>query len=292
MFILLLLLLLLVFYLWVPRSVPGIRHASGYTNRLLGHLPLVWHQTCHLNEQCLADAVTDPITPYQHVLPTMRPMVTIPPSPAIARWILSTNFQGYGKDPRIQACYGELFGQGIFAQDGAQWRRQRKIAARVFTSRYIDQEMLPVFRVHATRLCQSLQSGLVYDMQQEFRDLTMSTTMAISFGDNDVDTGVGTAFDHVNSAMFTRVLFPLWWMFPYSARENRIRRSIRTIDLFCADHIRRLRGLYSSTERPVTTNLVFQWLRHGGENGKDSEIRDVIVNFLVAGRDTTATALT
>jgi len=47
--------------------------------------------------------------------------------------IQKTNFQNYVKGSRFHSVMADVFGDGIFVTDGAQWKRSRHVLAPLFT---------------------------------------------------------------------------------------------------------------------------------------------------------------
>ena len=83
----------------------------------------------------------------------------------------------------------------------------------------------------------------------------------------------------------------LWFLF---ARERRFRRHIQTMDDFAYNVIRSKRRGGAAAMGP---DLLSRFLEKGASFGRaaagftDKELRDLVINFLLAGRDTTACAL-
>lgn len=73
--------------------------------------------------------------------------------PANLEAILSTNFQGYDMGPRRKVM-GPLFGDGIFTQEGSDWKHSRALLRAQFLHKQYDE--LEVFREPVDNLLEVL----------------------------------------------------------------------------------------------------------------------------------------
>jgi cytochrome P450 len=53
----------------------------------------------------------------------------------------------------------DLFGNGIFATDGEEWRHQRKLASHEFSTKVLRDFSSDVFRVNAAKLLEKISSA-------------------------------------------------------------------------------------------------------------------------------------
>jgi cytochrome P450 len=77
-----------------------------------------------------------------------------------------------------------LFGDGIFTQEGPDWKHSRDSLRPQFT--YKQYEDLEIFREHVDNLidCISASNGDVVDLQPLFFSFTLDTTTAFLFGES------------------------------------------------------------------------------------------------------------
>jgi cytochrome P450 len=76
-----------------------------------------------------------------------------------------------------------LFGDGIFTQEGADWKHSRKLLRLQFTHKQYQD--LEVFREHVDHLISNIAAaGGVVDLQPLFFRLTLDTTTAFLFGES------------------------------------------------------------------------------------------------------------
>src|SRR2546429_6081 len=84
--------------------------------------------------------------------------------------------------PRRQIMF-PLFGDGIFTQDGPEWKRSRELLRPQFS--YRCYQNLDIFREHVDNLISSLPpSGQIVDLQPLFFRLTLDTTTAFLFAES------------------------------------------------------------------------------------------------------------
>uniref|UniRef100_M8CUK2 Cytochrome P450 704C1 n=1 Tax=Aegilops tauschii TaxID=37682 RepID=M8CUK2_AEGTA len=87
---------------------------------------------------------------FRMLTPTCNHVYTV--DPANVEYILRTNFANYGKGAMTHDALEDLLGDGIFNVDGAKWRHQRKVASFEFTTRALRDYSSGVFRDMADEL--------------------------------------------------------------------------------------------------------------------------------------------
>nr|KYP64097.1 Cytochrome P450 94A1 [Cajanus cajan] len=222
--------------------------------------------------------------------------------------MLKTNFQNYPKGQRFIHLLQDFLGQGIFNSDGHLWKLQRKIASHEFSTKSLRN-----FIVHAvtlelqTRLLPILaktsESDSLLDLQDLLERFAFDNVCKVAFnvdpaclgGDGTADAEFMRAFEDaavLSSGRFMSV-FPLAWktkkLFNLGT-ERRLRESITTVHEF-ADTIIRSR-LNNSKEEEHTMDhqdLLSRFIR--SEDHTPEFLRDVVISFILAGRDTTSSAL-
>ncbi|RWW66372.1 hypothetical protein BHE74_00026261 [Ensete ventricosum] len=248
--------------------------------------------------------------------------------PANVEHVLKTNFSNYSKVRSSSSSSSlflvfhhqtDLFGDGIFAVDGEKWRHQRKLASFEFSARVLRDFSSGVFRSTAGKLAQKISDAAdaasVFDMQDLLMKATLDSIFKVGFG-VELDTLSGTdelgarfsqAFDDANSIVFWRYVDVLWRV---KRRldvgiEARLKRNIKVIDDFVFQLIRRKRDQMNNGEEDGVNDQEHLQMSKGdilsrfmlakekeAESTSDSYLRDVILNFMMAGKDTTANTLT
>nr|CAB3469333.1 unnamed protein product [Digitaria exilis] len=175
----------------------------------------------------------------------------------------------------------DLFGDGIFATDGEKWRQQRKLASHEFSTKVLREFSSVVFRTNATKLADKISStannGTVIDMQDLLMKTTMDSIFKVGFGfelntlsgSDESSIQFSNAFDEANSLVFHRYVDIFWQL------------KSKTLSLWCMQRAREdilSRFIMQSKTDPKTMN--------------DRYLRDIVLNFLIAGKDTTGNTLT
>ncbi|KAI3818229.1 hypothetical protein L1987_12032 [Smallanthus sonchifolius] len=232
--------------------------------------------------------------------------------PANVEHVLKTNFANYPKGDVYHSYMEVLLGNGIFNSDGENWRKQRKTSSFEFASKNLRDFSTVVFREYSLKLS-SILSHAAFDRQQlDIQELLMRMTLdsicKVGFG---VEIGTLTrnlpenrfakAFDAANIIVTLRFIDPLWKIkkFLRVGSEAVLDQSIKIIDDFTYSVIhRRKKEIEEAQEVPNNSKMKHDILSRFIELGKDPEnnindksLRDVVLNFVIAGRDTTATTL-
>ncbi|KAJ3194551.1 hypothetical protein HK101_002503 [Irineochytrium annulatum] len=238
--------------------------------------------------------------------------------PAVVEHILSTNFQNYIKGNNFYTALKPLLGDGIFNVNGESWRWQRKLSSHIFTGRMFRDVVGKVVRDDVARLIKKLgeaaDKGDSVDLHQYFHNFTLDTFGKIGFGDDfesletpDKPPAFAVAFDSTLAVMVMRMINMFW---PYTERlfpgKPTLSEHLRVIDDFAMERIRNRRAMLAASgangdgngnvgEREGRSkdllDLFMAVRKDDGEPLSDRQLRDVILNMILAGRDTTAQAL-
>ncbi|CAD6205395.1 unnamed protein product [Miscanthus lutarioriparius] len=229
--------------------------------------------------------------------------------------LLKTRFGSFPKGPYFRDTVGDLLGDGIFGADDEVWRRQRKAASLEFHSaefraltasllvELVHRRLLPVLAdAEAT-------TGAV-DLQDVLLRLTFDNVCMIAFG---VDPGClrpGLPGDPVRPGVRGRHrghYHPLHHAHRGVARDARARRRARArvlqrclagVDEFAYDVIRRRKEELAAEAAATAeaagrsrSDLLTVFTKMRDEDGRpytDKFLRDICVNFILAGRDTSS----
>ncbi|GJY53992.1 cytochrome P450 94A1-like protein, partial [Tanacetum coccineum] len=214
---------------------------------------------------------------------------------------------------RYRDVLDELLGGGIFNSDGHVWSVQRKIASHEFNTKSLrcfisDTVELQVGKSLIPRLLSAVDSGETIDLQQVLRRFTFDNICKVAFG---VDPGSSNsndansipfmqAFDVAVEHAFNRFISPLpaiWKIkrFFNIGSERKYKQAIETVNQFAM-------GIIKSKETQTDSmtkedDLLSRFMvssRDMGLNGEEKRgfLRDIIISFVLAGKDSTATALT
>ncbi|GMI97247.1 cytochrome P450, family 94, subfamily C, polypeptide 1 [Hibiscus trionum] len=223
-------------------------------------------------------------------------------NPGNVEHMLKTWFENYPKGKPFSTLLGDLLGRGIFNVDGDSWKFQRKMAslelggvsvrAHAFdiVNSEIQSRLLPLL---------SLVSGKqqALDLQDVFRRFSFDNISKFSFG---LDPGClelslpvsefAEAFDSASKFSAQRGLASssLIWKVKRVLNlgtEKQLKEAIKILDGFAQEMIDQRREEGFSERNDLLSRFM-------GTINDDKYLRDIVICFLLAGRDTVASGLT
>lgn len=223
--------------------------------------------------------------------------------------ILKTEFPKYPKGSFFRETVRDLLGDGIFNADGEVWHQQRKTASIEFHStkfrqltveslhELVHSRLLPVLHRH------SVEQLVPIDLQDILLRLTFDNVCMIAFG---VDPGCSSpnlpaipfanAFEVATEATVLRFVTPkfIWKTMRHFnlGTEKRLKFALKEVNQFAKNVIEK-RKIENGNEIKRSDLLsVFMGLKdENGEPYSENFLKDICVNFILAGRDTSSVAL-
>jgi len=284
----------------------GIPHGEGYP--LVGALPNMLMNAEKINDFLLRGfTVLDSQTITQSALGMPRTISTI--NPESIEHILKHNFENYVKGPQFNMATEQVFGHGIFNANGDQWKFQRKTASHIFNIKNFRDHFTEVF-VRNLKLAAKLwfdkaaeENGII-DFHNIMFKFTLDSFVVLGFGrslhaiESVENVPFSDSFDACQLLCFKRFINPFWkltepittMLHPFTKTFN---QHLDTINEFAADVI-------SSRKKEIAEgkvdqkDLLSRFMTASTpdfESLNDKDLRDVVLNFIIAGRDTTAQAL-
>ncbi|KAL2920118.1 hypothetical protein HK105_200184 [Polyrhizophydium stewartii] len=286
-----------------PRmSKSYIRHPGSVP--VLGVIP--WAIS---NYDRLHDAMTDAFRQvgFKTVVITapFSPPRFIVSDPRCIEYVLRTNFDNFVKGKFFDDRLHDILGTGIFNADGEHWRVLRKTAANIFTTRgfrmFVETIFADEMKLLVAKLDETAVAGQAIDMKDLFFRFTLDGFGMIGFGYplhcmSRGSVPFAAAFDRMQTYLAYRVTSPSWWI------EERIKASARSKFLADKRLIREFaqtiidqRRAETAEKREARSDLLTLLMNvsadDSGRKYTDDELRDHVLNFLIAGRDTTAQVL-
>ncbi|TVU12855.1 hypothetical protein EJB05_46520 [Eragrostis curvula] len=201
--------------------------------------------------------------------------------PAIIEHVLKTNFSKYSKGTFNIGVMKDLFGDGIFATDGEKWKHQRKLASHEFSTR--------VLREFSSELLMKTTMDSIFKVGFGFELNTLS-------GLDESSIQFSNAFDEANSLVYHRYVDLFWELKRYFniGSEAKLRRNIQIIDDFVMKLIHQKREQMDGQDGKAREDILSRFIiasKKDPETMNDRYLRDIVLNFLIAGKDTTANTL-
>jgi cytochrome P450 len=247
--------------------------------------------------------------------------------PAVVEHILQAKFANYGKGDYNHGCTRDLLGDGIFAVDGGRWRQQRAIAAHELSTRAMREFSATVFRQNAARLAAVVAVNAAGKRPMEFQGLlqkaAMDSIFAVTFGsdlstlgggDDDEASRFAAAVDDASEFTLLRYVNPFWKAMRLLnvGPEAALRERIKIVDEFVYSRIRARSEELEAARPDATTiartrqDMLSRFMEAAsttattGDDGSAAPtmttvdykyLRDIVLNILIAGKDTTVEAL-
>ncbi|KAL5753799.1 hypothetical protein ACOSP7_022019 [Xanthoceras sorbifolium] len=220
-------------------------------------------------------------------------------------YIMSSNFPNFPKGPEFNQIFGVL-GDGIFNSNSDSWKNQRKVALALINHQRFHQFLLKTSRNKVENgmipiLENVSKHGIYVDLQDLFQrfkfDSISSQFMYIEFW--VLHTGYdpsclsvefpqvlfSRALEDVEKSIFYSHVVPksLWKLQQWLGigEEKKMKRAKKILD-----------QTISEGEDLITSYMNEDKDKANGLRSNDQFLRDTVLNFMIAGRDTTGSAFT
>ncbi|CAO3600752.1 unnamed protein product [Absidia cylindrospora] len=283
---------------------PGTPYRKGYP--LLGTLPNLIRGKATIHDFITkafdnADATTISVS----TLGLPHSVQTI--DPANVEHILKNNFENYAKGPKFNEATSDMLGHGIFNANGEQWKWQRKAASLIFNVRNFRDHFTDVFVDEMDIMCKifdkAIDTNQIVDLHDMMFRFTLDSFVLLGFGvdikamTHDGKVPFAASFDELQINAFENFVDPFVNMKvalkkifkPWEATPEYHLKVVNDFSQSVIDN--RRKQLEAGEEHK---DLLSRFMNARNEHGQllnDSELRDTILNFIIAGRDTTAQAL-
>ncbi|GJW75375.1 cytochrome P450 94B3-like protein [Tanacetum coccineum] len=227
-------------------------------------------------------------------------------NPQNVKYILKTNFVNFPKGKPFTEILNDFLGCGIFNVDGDLWHAQRKLASHQFTSRSLKEHVeITVKEAVKTKLLPLLDSLVDVegvDLQEVLRRFGFDVVCKLSLGfdpcclgDQDSlnkDVPILTAFDMAAEISAKRAATPVaaTWKFKKLfgvGSEQVLKNCVKTIHDYIENIVHERKNNISTfyENKDLLSRMIVSGV------SKDM-IRDMMISFIMAGKDTTSAAMT
>ena len=212
--------------------------------------------------------------------------------PDLCEYMLKTNMNNYEKGIVFRNNFHDFLGDGIFNADGDLWKMQRKRASHMFSVNSFKSHMMECFVKHGevlVSILETLPEDKPFDMNDLFMRYTLDSIGEIGFG---LDIGslhnpqhtFARSFDYIQNLANIRFFLP------------QILKSLNPLEFQAPSYLRSLDQIASDCvashkKQPEGEKYDFLSMFMNHKDSPDSFYKDLIMNFTIAGRDTTGLAL-
>ncbi|KAJ1689092.1 hypothetical protein LUZ63_013247 [Rhynchospora breviuscula] len=232
-------------------------------------------------------------------------------NPANVEHMLKLNSSNYPKGQRIISMMEDFLGHGIFNSDDDDWKRQRKAASFEFNTRSLRNFVVDTVHSEITNrllpiLQQAAEKGVKVELQDVLERFGFDNICKVAFGEDPAclagEEGFGgsisskefmaafTDAQDLSSARFLEPFEDVWRMkkFLNIGKEKRLKKAISIVQAYTMNIIRSrmLKGVELNGREDMLSRFA------SNKDHNEDVLRDVVTNFLLAGRETTSTALT
>ncbi|XP_062115962.1 cytochrome P450 94B3-like [Humulus lupulus] len=241
-------------------------------------------------------------------LGALRTVVTA--NPTNVEYIVKTNFANFPKGKPFTEILGDLLGCGIFNVDGELWSTQRKLASHEFSARSLREFVVKTLEEEVRgRLIPLLENaaenGTVLDLQEVLKRFAFDTICKVSLGHDPCCLDMSRpapslfwAFDSAAAISAKRSTEPvaLLWKMKRLFRvgsEKKLREAIGIVRRSVSEIIKNKRKTLEDDKATAAGgargDMLSRFLMAGHE---EEVVRDMVISFIMAGRDTTSAAMT
>ena len=210
-----------------------------------------------------------------------------------AHHVLAGNASNYRKDNVFYAEIRDAFGDGLLTSQDDDWQRQKRFLQPLFTHRRVlaYASTMGVQIEDMIRRWRSEPSA-VRDLHDAMTRLTLKIVCRVLFG-NDIEQALPVVqrwFEPLGEAVRQRSMAPVRLPHRWPTRTNRQLTQARQELFRVCDEIISDRRARRAGGQDLLGLLIDA--RDSGAAMSDAEVRDQVLVFLLAGHETTSTALT
>jgi unspecific monooxygenase len=218
--------------------------------------------------------------------------------PSAIKHVLVDNFENYTRTPASIRVLRPVLGQGVLIAEGREWKHQRRTLAPAFTPRAVKMlipHMVAVVEETIARLKENCDA--LVDLRSIMQHMTLEiagrTMFSFEMGQHGatlrdfvMEYGARLARPH-----FLDLLLPLSWPSPQDLSRARFRKRWTA---FVAMLMAKRRAAGKSEVAPPRDLFDLMGEARDSETGRgftDEQLGDEVATMILAGHETTATAL-
>ncbi|KAK6940710.1 Cytochrome P450 [Dillenia turbinata] len=227
-------------------------------------------------------------------------------NPANVQHILKSHFSIYPKGEHFRKTNTDFLGNGIFNSDGETWKFQRQNASHAFSPRslksFVEKEVdEELYERLIPILSEAAANKIVLDLQDILQRFAFDNVCKVAFGYDPQyllpslpEQSFASAFEEATSTISERFNcnFHFLWKLKKAfniGSEKRLRIAVSEVRDFAKQVIRAKKKELQSRSCLDSVDLLSRFLNLG--HSDEEFVADVVISFILAGRDTTSAAL-
>ncbi|MFP5377322.1 MAG: cytochrome P450 [Acidimicrobiia bacterium] len=217
-------------------------------------------------------------------------------APDAARRVLAADAGNYVKDAPVIGEFRHFLGNGLLVSEGDRWRRDRRIAQPLFTRRAVAGHLGTVAEAAADLVgwcAEDADAGRPVDLHELSMRFALHALGRAVFGDDIVRAAptlrraLPPLGEHLKRRSLSPVRTPHSWPTPANRRAEAVRRTVWGL----ADELIAQRRAAGPGGGDLLSRLLDARDPETGDGLADDDVRDEAIIFLVAGHETTGSAL-
>lgn len=217
--------------------------------------------------------------------------------------MLKSHFYNYPKGNAFRDTLRDFLGDGVFNADGDNWKFQRKVSSHQFNARSLKKFVEIVVETELSGrlipiLANAAAEGGVLDLQEVLQRFTFDNICRIAFGHDPACLAPAAAqgsfapvFDRAMRLISERFNsnIPFVWKLKRAfciGKEKELKIKTGEVREFAKKIIREKKRVGSGQSEDLLSRFL-----NSGHSDEDF-VTDVVISFIIAGRDTTSAALT
>ncbi|MBA0584506.1 cytochrome P450 94A2 [Gossypium raimondii] len=228
-------------------------------------------------------------------------------NPDNVQHILKTRFNNYPKGEFFINVFFDFLGNGIFNADGEAWKFERQVSSHEFNTRSLRKFVETVVDAELNDRLVPMLSGAVtgktvLDLQDVLQRFAFDNICKIAFGYDPEcllpslpQTEFADAFEdatHLSSERF-RAPITLTWRIKRVfnvGSEKKLKIAISQVRDFAKKIVREKKQELATKSSLDSVDIISRFLNSG--HSDENFTTDIVISFILAGRDTTSAALT
>nr|XP_024932905.1 cytochrome P450 94B3 isoform X2 [Ziziphus jujuba var. spinosa] len=220
-------------------------------------------------------------------------------------YMLKTNFNNFPKGRPFTEILGDFLGFGIFNVDGELWRTQRKLVSHEFSTKSLREYVMNTLQEEVENRLMPVMESLAaaaqeVDLQDLLRRFAFNVICKVSLGidrccldPSESASPLPRAFDAASGISAQRGAAPSFMIWKTKrwlgiGSERKLKAAVKEVHAYVMEIIHTRKKEIEEGEfvgEDLLTRLITA--RH------DEEVtRDMVISFIMAGRDTTSAAMT